>query len=183
MADNTPGTAPITDHRVAPRGVLPRRVQTWILMGLALGILGIIVFTGHAEPAARPVAGVGSVPLAASPERLRDYQDRLRVLDARARQQAQEAAPALAPMPRYEEPGDGSGSAAPDPLDAERKRREYESLFASNVVSSRRPEGQRLMADRDNGFQSTRGTAGAGDSRMPPPPTLEDVAEAVVRAT
>lgn len=35
-----------------------------------------------------------------------------------------------------------SQSAPVDPLEAEKKRREYESLFATNVVVSRRPEGQ-----------------------------------------
>ena len=51
MADAEPGTAPVTDHRIAPRGVLPRGTQTWLMVGVAVGILGIIVFTGHPEPA------------------------------------------------------------------------------------------------------------------------------------
>ena len=46
MADSTPGTAPVTDHRMPPRGVLPRHAQTWLMVAVALGILGIIVFTG-----------------------------------------------------------------------------------------------------------------------------------------
>src|SRR5258705_6056553 len=87
MADAEPVAASVTDHRIAPRGVLPRRTQTWIMAGVAVGILGIIVFTGHPEPAGRPTAPVASASLAPNPERLRDYQDRLRIMEERARQQ------------------------------------------------------------------------------------------------
>jgi hypothetical protein len=47
-----PGTpaAPVSDHRPVPRGVLPRRFQTWLMAGLALGILLIILITGQPEP-------------------------------------------------------------------------------------------------------------------------------------
>ena len=58
MADNIPGTAAITDKRTPPRGVLPRGTQSWIMVGLAVVILAIIVFTGRPEPtveASRPV--------------------------------------------------------------------------------------------------------------------------------
>src|SRR3989442_8308764 len=88
MADTAPGTAPLSDNRIAPRGVLPRGAQTWLMVALALGILGIIVFTGQPTPAARPAAPANAQALAPNPDRLRDYQDRLRALDERARQQA-----------------------------------------------------------------------------------------------
>ena len=56
MAEQTdaPGPAPIKDHRVMPRGVLPRGFQTWLMAGLALGIVLIVLLTGHPEPPARP---------------------------------------------------------------------------------------------------------------------------------
>ena len=50
MSDTTSGTTPVTDHRVAPRGVLPRHTQMWLMVAVAIGILGIIVLTGHSEP-------------------------------------------------------------------------------------------------------------------------------------
>src|SRR5437016_299382 len=121
MADTAPGTAPLSDHRTAPRGVLPRGTQTWLMVALALGILGIIVFAGHPEPAPR-AASVSTPPaLAPQPDRLRDYQDRLRILDERARLQAASAAerPAMA-RPVYDEP---PAATEPDPLEADRKRR------------------------------------------------------------
>ena len=50
----TPGTAPVTDQRTPPRGVLPRGAQTWLMAALAFGSLAIIVVTGRPEPAVRP---------------------------------------------------------------------------------------------------------------------------------
>jgi len=65
-------------------------------------------------------------------------------------------------------------------LEAEKKRREYESLFASNVVVSRRADRQRpSVAEPVNPGGLTRPT-----ERDPlAPPTLEEVADAVIRAT
>lgn len=179
MADTTPaGTAPVTDSRIAPRGVLPRNAQTYLMLAVAVGILGIIVLTGNREPESRPASATTPATMALNPERLRDYQDRLRVLDDRARQALNE--PRVEPLPRlggYEEPG---MSAAPDPLEAERKRREYESLFSSNVVLSRRPEGQRLNSN-DTAARWTR--SAAPDDGIPPPPSIDQVADAVIRAS
>lgn len=101
MADSNPGATPITDHRVRPRGVLPRALQTWIVAGLALVILGIIVFAGRPEPTERPAAPLTAAALVPSPDRLRDYQDRLRVIEARSQQQALDNAPEFPPMPGY----------------------------------------------------------------------------------
>jgi hypothetical protein len=43
MPETAPETAPVIDRRTPPRGVLPRRAQTWLMVGLAFGILAIIV--------------------------------------------------------------------------------------------------------------------------------------------
>jgi type IV secretory pathway VirB10-like protein len=176
----TPGTAPVTDRRPVPRGVLPRGVQMWIMAGIAVGVIAIIVFAGRPEPSARP-AGTVATPATQppSPERVRDYQDRLRLLDSRLAQEAQAAAttPPPAPMPAYET---GQPARAEDPLTTERTRREYESLFASNVVLSRRPSAERP----DTGRPANTPSAAAprlGDS--PVSPSIDEIADAVVRAT
>jgi type IV secretory pathway VirB10-like protein len=177
MAEPTTGTTIVTDHRTPPRGVLPRGAQTWLMVALALGILAIIVLTGRPEPPARPAAGPVNQALAPSPDRLRDYQDRLRVLDERGRQQALvEPADPRAPL-LYED----AGTAAVDPLADEKKRREYESLFASNVVVSRRPDGERPSMPTATA-STVRGARGL-DAQSPAPPSLDEVAEAVMRAT
>jgi len=188
MADNIPGATPITDHRVPPRGVLPRHAQTWLLVAVAVGIIGIIVLTGHHEPTARAATFPPTAASAPSADHLRDYQDRLRVLDQRARQQAlaeptrqlmagQTAVP-TSPALAY---GDGSvRPATANPLMVERQRREYDSLFAANVVLSRWPDAQRLMTGES---VTSRPRAGSSAGALPPPPTIDDVADAVVRAT
>src|SRR5687768_5677309 len=180
MADSTPGTTPVTDRRVPPRGVLPRHAQTWLMVALAIGILGIIVFTGDPAPASSTVASAPAPASATSPDRLRDYQDRLRVLDQRAREQLVQPEPEPAPpAPMYTYEGGSGAPAAPDPLVEERKRREYDSLFASNVVLSRRPDGQRLTA---GDAPPTRSRPMAADA-LPAPPSIDEVADAVIRAS
>lgn len=177
MADPVRGTAPVTDLRPSPRGVLPRGTQTWLMAGVALGVLAIIVFSGRPEPPPRAVEPSASAPAPPNPDRLRDYQDRLRVLNERARQQA--VTDPQAPPPRaamYSEP---AVSPPVDPLDADRKRREYESLFSSNVVMSRRPDGQRLTTERQGAVRGVQ----SGPSEDGVPPSIDEVANAVVRAT
>src|SRR5918993_314060 len=171
-----PGTsvaAPVKDHRPVPRGVLPRGFQTWLMAGLALMIVLIILITGQREPSRNP-AQAQPAPATPNPDRLRDYQERLRAMEARQALEAQ-AAPTAAPeVLRLEEP---AGPAPEDPIATDRKRREYESLFASNVVLSRRPEGERPEAGR---------TAGPSSTEMPRDnsmPSLDEIAGAVVRAT
>lgn len=176
-APGSPGAPPpVSDHRPVPRGVLPRGFQTWLMAGLAFGILLIILVTGQTRPPAGP-APTQATPLAPNPDRLRDYQDRLREMEAR---QAREAQTPEATVPqeasRFEEP------AAPppaDPVEADRKRREYESLFASNVVLSRRPEAERPESGRVGSQPPSAGGASQDDLN----PSLDEIAQAVVKAT
>jgi type IV secretion system protein VirB10 len=109
-----------------------------------------------------------------SADRVRDYQDRLRILEAQALRDAQspDAAPP-APQPY----ADSAPPAAQDPIAEERRRREYQSLFASNVVLSRRPENERPDQGRPSIASTENIAAGAAT------PSVDDVADAVVRAT
>ena len=171
---DAPSSATVTDHRSVPRGVLPRNVQTWVMAGLAIGMLAIMLIVGRPDPPARPAAAAASAQ-PPSADRVRDYQDRMRALEAQALQDAQATAlpPGAAPT-AYDEPQ------APPPQDSiatDRKRREYESLFASNVVLSRRPETERPDVGRST---VQAGTAPRSD---PASPSVDEVADAVVRAT
>lgn len=169
-APSPDGTAPVTDHRPVPRGALPRGVQTWLLAGLAVFMLAIMFVVGRPTPPARPAAA-SAVMQAPSADRVRDYQERLRQLDA----QALASVPATTPSPAtvsYHEP---DSAAAEDPIAVERRRREYESLFASNVVLSRR-----AGADRP---EAARARTESAPERDDTPPSVDDIADAVVRAT
>jgi type IV secretory pathway VirB10-like protein len=164
----------VTDRRTSPRGVLPRGVQTWLLAGIAGFMLLIMFVVGRPEAPARPAAAPAAV-VPPSADRVRDYQDRLRALEAQSLAQLTEPQSAAGVDPRlYTEPP----AAAPvDPLQAERRRREYESLFASNVVLSRRPEAERPDSGRSESLMS------AGTNAAPATPTMDDIADAALRAT
>lgn len=169
----TPGVAPVSDLRPVPRGVVPRGFQTWLMVGLAAGIVLIILIAGEPEPPAPQVPG-STTPAAPNPDRLRDYQERLRAMEARQALEAQAAAPSpfTPAQPRFDEP---TGRPPEDPIAADRKRREYESVFASNVVSSRRPQGERPDS-AEVGAANTLARSATDAS-------LDEIAEAVVRAT
>ena len=85
------GAPAVTDRRPVPPGVLPRGVQTWIMAGIALGMLAIMFVVGRPGPPARnaPAAAPEQGP---SADRVRDYQERLRTLEAQALREAQAAA-------------------------------------------------------------------------------------------
>ncbi len=178
MADHedAPGTAPVTDRRPVPRGVLPRGVQTWLMVALAIGMLFIIFLTGQPESPGSTGTSTAAVQ-PPSADRVRDYQERLRLLDAQAVQEARAAALADTSLPPSLE-DDAGPPAQVDQLAAERERREYESLFASNVVLSRRPDAQRPDSGNARAASSNAAPAQGGAD-----PSIDDIADAVVRAT
>src|SRR5579862_6815047 len=93
---STSAAAPqISDHRPVPRGVLPKHMQTWLMVGIAAGMVAVILLAGRPAEPTRSSAPQPAALSTTSPDRLRDYQDRLRVTQARAAQEAQAAA--LAP--------------------------------------------------------------------------------------
>ena len=137
MADETLGTAIVSDRRSKPEGVFPRHVQTWLMVGIALVMLVIILVTARTTPPGVPRATAASEPGAPSPERLRDYQDRLRLLEQRTDAQVPiepEFSPPLELRPRESAP-------QPDPMRDEQRRRDAQSLFASNLAWSRGARG------------------------------------------
>ena len=171
----SPPAATVTDRRPVPTGVMPRGVQTWVMAGVAVFMLAIMLIVGRPDPPARP-ASAAAPAMPPSADRVRDYQERMRLLEAQALQDAQAAAgaPLAAPPVMYQEP---QAPAPQDPIVAERRRREYESLFASNVVLSRRPENERP----DVGRPASEATVVPRSD--PSNPSVEEVADAVVRAT
>src|SRR5215831_17808309 len=94
------GPGPIRDQRTTPRGVLPRHLQTWLMVGLALTILGIILVTGRTSPAPRTGPTAGSpTPRALTPDRIQAYQRQLADDQARLQRELDAAASASAIAP------------------------------------------------------------------------------------
>jgi type IV secretion system protein VirB10 len=171
-AHSDPVPPAVTDRRPVPRGVLPRGVQTWIMASVAAGMLAIMLIVGRPDPPPRP-AQAAAPAQAPSADRVRDYQDRLRLLEAQALREAQMAGVTQPEPAPY---ADTAPAPVQDPIAEERKRREYESLFASNVVLSRRPDSERPDQGR---IDTMPGAAATGS----PSPSVDEVADAVVRAT
>src|SRR5581483_809109 len=87
-----------------------------------------------------------AAPALAPADRIRSFQQQLAADEARQQQLlAQQAAVDRASVggPR---PSDGA-PASPDPIAEERRRREYQSLFADNVALSRRAKDQQPYAE------------------------------------
>ena len=106
--ERDPPASTVTDHRPVPRGVLPRGMQTWVMAGVAVGMLAIMLIVGRPDPPARP-ASTTAPAQPPSADRVRDYQDRLRLLEAQATRDAQGTAPIPNTQPvqyrRYEAAG------------------------------------------------------------------------------
>ena len=167
-------SAAVTDRRLMPRGVMPRGMQTWLMAGLAGGMILIMFVVGRPDPPPRQAA-VTTAAAAPDPDRVRAYQDQLRAMEARA---AQQSALTQQPAPSAFT-GDPPPASTQDPVAEERKRREYESLFAGNVVLSRRP-----AAERPDGGQGTSAVqTSSPNAQSLRTPSIDDIAEAAVRAT
>jgi type IV secretion system protein VirB10 len=150
--------SPIVDGRQLPPGVVPRHIQQWILIGIALVMIGILAISG-ASVKPKPSSGersAGAGTTDANQQRIEEYQRRIQ---EQAQRLAQEqaalaeakqavAAPADAPASvqasRPERRGTGStessvttGRTDSGSVRQEREQREYRSLFADSVAFTR----------------------------------------------
>lgn len=180
MSTPDPANPPVVDRRPVPLGVLPKGIQTWLMLGIAGAIVLIILFAGQPQAPQR-VAQAAAPPAATNPDRVRDYQQRLSAINAQLSMNPIGVAAAAETMP-VQPAFNGGAMEVPtrnaDQFAAEKQRRDYESLFASNVVVSRRaalqPSNSRQLADR---------VGDRAETAVGREPSLDDIAEAVVRAS
>jgi len=141
-------TPQVQDKAPKSEGLLPKNVQSWLLVGLAFLMVAIMWLTGGKKP--QPTRSASSTAPAAAPlevneTKIAELQNRIEELQ---RQQLV-AQSALAHETRFlggqdpalPEPSGAAPSgedAHEDPIQAERKRHAYVSLFASNVALSYR---------------------------------------------
>src|SRR5271168_5401218 len=160
--------AQVQDKAQKPQGLLPKNVQSWLLLGLAFLLVAIMWLPGGKKPqtpakAASP-ATLAQAPLEVNETKIAEMQNRIQDLQ---RQQLL-AQTALAHETRQLGAAVRDTSASPqagatsesrpeeDPILAERKRRAYVSLFSSNVALSYR--------------KVPAVTAAEGPSAVPAPP-------------
>ena len=143
------------------------------MAGLALVIIVVILLTGHQEPPTPTTDDRQSAQPAPPPaERIRTFQREM--AERGVREQAPNAPP---PPPIVVERGASGGTAPPvDPLIDERKRREYQSLFADNVAYSQRSGA----TDR---LSNTTTESLARSFSMPSPQDLAAFQQALMQTT
>jgi len=140
---------PIQDKAPKPPGLLPKNVQSWLLIGLALAMVLIMWLTGGKKPQATAKISVPSgttqAPIEVNESKIAELQNRIQELQ-REQLVAQNA---LAQQTRLlkaapqgsqldQSPNAQSSEHVEDPIKAEQKKRDYLSLFASNLALSYR---------------------------------------------
>src|SRR5216684_3504490 len=135
-----------------PQGLLPKNVQSWLLVGLAFLMVAIMWLTGGKKPPTPTKAALSAAsvqaPFEVNETKIAEMQNRIQDLQrqqlvaqtALAQQTRQLGAPAH-DSSQFQQPGaGGTGEQRPeeDPIQVERKRRAYVSLFSSNVALSYR---------------------------------------------
>jgi len=179
VEDRTPSGEPgvVHDHRVKPRGVLPRRLQSWAMVAVAAAMLLVILFTGRPNGPRRPVDATSGTNAASAlpPDRLRRYQEQLAEQEARLRKELADAQASTAATPQVATPN--TGAPQTDPIADERRRREYASLFAESVAFTRRSAGTtpasaqpaRARSDTDSALTEAISRAAFASASSAPP--------------
>ena len=161
---------PIQEKAPKPPGLLPKNVQSWLIIGLAVLMIAIMWLTGGKKPPAAPKTNgvVQQVPLPAEVNETKIAELQSRIQDLQREQLAAQNALTQqtrllgAPPATGQPPQPGIGNGQPpqdpqeDPIQAERKKRAYLSLFASNVaLSYRKDENSTAPSDPSSPTQST----------------------------
>jgi type IV secretion system protein VirB10 len=135
----------------APKGVLPKNLQTWVLLGITAIVVVVIALAGNDKPKPPTAkAAGGAVPEAQAQTQADQVGERLAQLKADA-ERAQQEALAMQTMLASQQQRQGMGLEAPsmgaspapgaeDELRKQQAQREYSSLFASQLARSYRAE-------------------------------------------
>ena len=155
--------SPIQDKAPKPPGLLPKNVQSWLLVGLAILMVSIMWLTGGKKPPvpsrALPPTPTVAAPLEVNEAKIVELQKRIEELQREQTiaqnalaQQAHSLTVGATDSPSSPVPGSPSASSPERPedaIEAERKKRAYLSLFASNVALTYRKSPQSTQA-REN---------------------------------
>ncbi len=145
----TPPVPQVQDHRPRLFGTLPKHAQMQLLGGVALLMIVIIMLSGRTPPKEHPVPNPASAVIDPNQQSIQDYRARLE--EQTQKLVAEEAdlsraKTSLGMAASSQSPGPGGTVVAPfrvapaeSPLALEREKRDYQSLFASNIALTYRP--------------------------------------------
>jgi type IV secretion system protein TrbI len=137
---------PIQDKAPKPSGLLPKNVQSWLILGLAMLMVLIMWLTSGKRPTPiskdsisfgqfPPPAELNEAKITELQSRIQQLQREQTVAQSALAQSRYAANPAVTNSPPSgSNASAGSGERAEDVIQAERKKREYLSLFVSNVA-------------------------------------------------
>ncbi len=141
----------IQEKSPKPPGLLPKNIQSSVLIGVAFLMVVIMWLTGGKKPPtptkAVPSAAALQVPLEVNEAKITEMQNRIQDLQrqqllaqtALSQQTRQLTAADHDALESQQTSADAADQRAPeDPIEAERRRRAYTSLFSSNVALSYR---------------------------------------------
>jgi len=148
--------SPIQDKAPKPPGLLPKNVQSWLLAGLAVTMVAIMWLTGGKKPPTPsrmiPPAPAVQAPLEVNEAKIVELQNRIQELQREqsiaqnALTQQSRVLTAAAQDPQSQGANTSANNASAerpeDAIQAERKKRAYLSLFASNVALTYRKSTQ-----------------------------------------
>jgi type IV secretory pathway VirB10-like protein len=150
---NSPATQPIQDKAPKAPGLMPKNVQTWAMLGLAVLMVSIMWLTGGKKPQTLPKSGTSAVqtpaPLEVNEGKIAELQNRIQELQREqqvALNQQNKFFGAIQSESQNATPAQVAGTVQPpqatpaDPIQDERKKRAYVSLFSSNVALSYRKD-------------------------------------------
>ena len=150
---NSPATQPIQDEAPKPPGLMPKNVQTWAMLGLAVLMVSIMWLTGGKKAQTLPKSGASTAqtpaPLEVNEGKIAELQNRIQDLQREqqvALNQQNKFFGAIQSESQTAAPAQVAGTVQPppatasDPIQDERKKRAYASLFSSNVALSYRKD-------------------------------------------
>jgi type IV secretory pathway VirB10-like protein len=140
--------AQVQERAPKPQGLLPKNVQSWLLIGLAFLMVAIMWLTGGKKPQTPAKAASSTAPaqapfevnetkIAEMQSRIQDLQRQQLLAQTALAQQTRSLGVASHDAVEPQQPGavaSGEQHTEEDPIQAERKRRAYLSLFSSNVA-------------------------------------------------
>jgi type IV secretion system protein VirB10 len=147
---------PIKDKAPKPPGLLPKNLQSWVIVAIALVMILIMWLTGGRKPQSttRTAAALPLLPAPAEVNEVKIAGLQRRIQDLQKEQLAAQTAITqenrlLGAVDKGQGQGSATGNTAVTPEDAiktERRKREYLSLFASNIALSYRKHSSNLAA-------------------------------------
>jgi len=168
----SPAAQPIQDKAPKPPGLMPKNVQAWVMLGLAVLMVIIMWLTGGKKAQTAPKSGTSgaqtSAPLEVNQAKIADLQSRIQELQREqqtALNQQNKLFNALASENQTSSPAQVSNpqsatGAASDPIKEERKKRAYLSLFSSNVALSYRKDLPQPESASTNNPSASQGHPG-----------------------